>query len=531
MRTAFNAPSLFQRLTEKLAHLGRLEDALELHRVSKRTGQVGPESADMFDRMLNSLAAEIDRGWRDHDLSNTFMTMLDMRDDLSADHKAAFDAAYESWILKTAIMPGDSAKLTSIETEGRARHATAAEAQDWTQLKGWLADVMDVQREAGESVSKALGLKTPLDGMLAIWSPGFAKTDIDAYFRNLRAELPPLVEEAQNLQKTSETPDVLRGPFPSEQQKSLNRKLAAAAGMDFTRGDIVYSKNAPVEGGIRDMAIANLPHPDPQKPFYQSLKSALHEAGHEIYIQNLPEGESHLPVGGDLGGVMHESQALLYDMIIGRSREFSRFIAKEASDEFGRDIDADQLYRLRTQINHTHDRKLADELTYHLHVMARWQAYADLFESKISIDEYPDHLASLYREIVGIEADPTALALADVHMFVGKGALYPSYTLGHGLAAQLWSKLQKECPNWQAQLESGDLGEITGWLAENIHMRGSRYAIPELMEKATGAPPDPSYQIDYLRARYGRGVDQPKLALTPDSDPEGKTSSGFNPQL
>src|SRR5690606_33144220 len=182
------------------------------------------------------------------------------------------------------------------------------------------------QQQAGQLYADALGLDMALDGMLALWSPGLSAAEVDEYFEALRQELAPLIEQARQEQAAQTAPQELQGPFDADKQKELNRLIAATMGMDMSRGGLYYSANASIEGGTRNDARANVTEPKAVAPFYVSLKSAIHEGWHEIYRQNLPEDLIYAPLGQVLGGVMDEAVALLGDMVIGRTPEFSDFI-------------------------------------------------------------------------------------------------------------------------------------------------------------------------------------------------------------
>lgn len=491
-----------QRIVEMAAWIGAMEDALEIKRVEKRTGNYPAAAAKDFDTMISALARAVDEAWKRPDFAQQIESVRD---------KGKTDPALREIIaeydLRTAVSSHDMVASKEIESRGREMHARAQKDNDWGIVAPWLTDVMDNQRAVGVSIAQRKGFKDPIDGMLAIWSPGFSAAQVDRYFEGLEPKLKELQRQALAQQKTAAP---LEGPFPVEGQIELNRILAEKMGLDMTRGGLRYSGNAPIEGGTRNYAFANLRWPDPGTAFYTSAKSAVHEAAHQTYIQNLPEESQHTPLGRDLGGVAQESQALLMEMIIGRSRSASRYIAQEAGKIFGRDIDAEQLYTLRNQVTFAEDRKEADELTYHLHVIARWKAYKALFRGDVSAQDFPERLANIYEETVGIKTDdPVRLALHDVHYFNGKGALYPSYTLGHGIAAQLWSKIREDIPHVDESMEAGDFAPVSGWLTDKIHRHGRMHALEDLVLNATGQKPDPAFQIAHLQSRFAPGAASP----------------------
>ncbi len=504
-------PASYQALVDKFREIGKIEADLEMHKVKRRTATYAPGTEANLDAAISALALMAETHLRNPAIVDLLAQAAADYEDLTPDEQRMVTAIREDLALKTALPVTMAVEAKEIETRGRSIHASAQKANDWAQAAPWLEQVIAHQRQADALYRAQLGLDEAAgNGMLAVWSPGFSVAQVDAYFSALRDGLTPLVDEAVTRQARQPAPEPLAGPFPADGQKALNKLMAVAMGMDMTRGGLEYSQNAPIEGGIRTDARANLREPDENDPFYKALKSAIHEVWHEIYIQNLPEEYDFLPLGQDLGGVMQESQALLGEMIIGRTRAFSALAARSASDIFSRPVDADQLYRLRSQVTPTHDRKDADELTYHLHVIARWEAYKELLAGEIGVDDYPQRLAALYKEIVGFEIDdPVRLALADVHLFVGKGALYPSYTLGHGIAAQLWDTLQRVVDDIDGKIGRGDFTAIKDWLADNIYQRGRLDDLHDLVTRTTGKTLDPDAQLRHLRDRFAPGCEVP----------------------
>jgi len=510
-----------QAVIAQVKHIEKLDTGLEMKRMDRRTGHIPTAAIKDYDVVITAMATAIDALWRDPVLCSQIRYLQSIKSFYSSKNPMLREIIKEH-TLRNAIPQSEAVRMQEIESQGRAVHVAAQKANDWSVASGWLSDVIKNNRAIGGAIASKLDMQDPLDGMLAIWSPGFTAAQVDAYFDGLEPKLRMLQAEVLSKQKDTQP---LQGPFPVEQQIELNRIICEKMGFDFSRGGLRYSANSAIEGSLRNYAFANVRTPHENNPFYMSLRSAIHEGpGHGVYHQNKPEEFEYTPLGRDAGGVMQEAQALLMEMIISRSHPACTFIAREASAVFGRTIDAEQLYALRNEITFTEDRKEADELTYHLHVIARWKAYKELFSGAVDAENFPHRLAAIYEETVGIKVDdPVRLALYDVHFFNGKGALYPSYTLGHGLGAQLYNTMRRDLPDMDARMEQGDFTQVVSWLNEKIHSKGRLYSIEQLVRNATGENPDPSYQIAHLKDRFAPAYAERQAApaLAPLTGPSG----------
>jgi carboxypeptidase Taq len=287
----------------------------------------------------------------------------------------------------------------------------------------------------------------------------------------------------------------------------LNKSLLKVMGFDFTRGGLYETGHNPVEGGTPDDTRLVIKLSDAGN-FLDSMKSALHEGGHGIYIQGLPrETWRYQPVGQDLGAAMQESQALLIEMILGRTKEFFRYLAPRVEGLFQKFGDpamtAENLYRLKIHVKPGVDRKSADEVTYFFHIRMRMKLEKDLIAGRLQVKDLPEAWNAGMKEHLGVEPQSYAQGcLQDVHWFVGKFGYFPSYTIGHMAAAQIHDKMKKDVQNIPELLAAGDFLPIQQWLADKIYAQGRLMRMDDLLESVTGARLTPGPLISHLQDRY-----------------------------
>lgn len=378
--------------------------------------------------------------------------------------------------------------------EGRVQHRDVLKNNDWESAKKFLTKMIDLQRRVAESkcLKENHHDKDPLyQALMREYIPGARLKDIDLLFSQMREKIDVLYPQIIEFQKDRTDPKPIKGPFDSDKQLQLNKSLLKLIGFDFKRGGLYETGHNPVEGGTPDDTRLVI-KTSSNKDFLNSMRSALHEGGHGIYIQGLPrEVWRYQPVGQDLGAAMQESQALLIEMILGRMPEFFEYLSPRIEGLFQRFGDfaftAENLYQTKTKVKATPLRREADEVTYFYHMQMRMKLERDLIAGRLTIDDLPDAWNAQVKDFCGEE--PTTYAngcLQDVHWFVGKFAYFPSYTLGHIMAAQFYGAMKKDLQNIPDLIRKGDYAPINQWLNKNIHQKGRLQRQDTLVKDVTG---------------------------------------------
>jgi len=401
-------------------------------------------------------------------------------------------------------------KRARLSYEGRRRHRDVLKNNDWESAKGFLQEMIDLQRTIAES--KCLeDNEHKTDGayqaLMREYMPGARLHEIDQLFSDFHQKLDQMLPDVQAIQRRQTPPEPLQGPFPSQLQLWLNKSLLKVLGFDFNRGGLYETGHNPVEGGTPDdtRLVIKTSHTE---NFLESMKSALHEGGHGLYIQGLPRTQwRYQPVGQDLGAAVQESQALLVEMILGRTPEFFDYLSPRVEGLFQKFGDtamqADNLYKLKTRVKPDIDRKHADEITYFYHINMRMKLERDLIAGRLDVKDLPAAWNAETKKFTGVEPKSNAEGcLQDVHWFVGKFGYFPSYTLGHMMAAQIHERMKRDLQNMPELIRQGNFLPIRDWLGTNIHSKGRLQRTDKLIEDVTGQKLSIGPLVRHLEERY-----------------------------
>ncbi len=376
---------------------------------------------------------------------------------------------------------------------------------DWASFLPALEGVVALVREEAAMRADALGLE-PYDALMEQYDPGNRAAVIAPVFAELKAFLKDFVPEALAVQeeRLAKRPlKKLSGSYAVEKQRELGLAMMAAVGFDLTHGSLSVSHH-PFCGGVpTDVRITTRYRTG---EFLSSLMGVLHESGHALYEQNLPKEWSHWPLGKARGMAVHESQSLFVEKQVGRSPAFWRWALPVVEKHLG------EAWTLEDILPHVHHvepgliRVDADEVTYPLHVILRFELEQDIVAGRLEVVDLPEAWDAKMRDYLGLSTidNPADGPMQDVHWPGGAFGYFPSYTLGAMMAAQQWAALVKDHPSADADLAAGDLMTINGWRRDKIWSQGSRWSTPALIERATGAPLEAGYFIRHLKQRYGK---------------------------
>lgn len=381
---------------------------------------------------------------------------------------------------------------------------TLREQNDWHSLTPLLETVVDCAREEAVIRAGKTGL-SPYDAMLECYEPGMTSSRLDELFGDLKLFLPGFIDEV--LARQAEQPlKPLGDYFPVSQQREIGLKVMKSLGFDFDHGRLDISHH-PFCGGVQeDVRITTRYTTD---NFVESLMAVIHETGHAMYEQGRPAGFKGQPVSNARSSGVHESQSLLMEMQAGRSREFVSFLGPLVREAFDRDV-SDQawqdqnLYRLLTNVERGYIRVDADEVTYPLHVILRYEIEKDLIEGRLDVADIPDRWDAAMMDYLKVDTRGNYRngCMQDVHWSASLFGYFPTYTLGAMMAAQFFAKARGALPDLSGQMAAGDFSSLVAWLRENIHSKGSLLTVDELLESATGEVLNPGHFIAHLQQRY-----------------------------
>lgn len=341
------------------------------------------------------------------------------------------------------------------------------------------------------------------DANIDIYERGTTQKDITPIFDKLKAELIPLIKA---IQESDYKPDTrfLSGEFPLDKQEALGRKISEDMGFMFDRGRMDVSVH-PFCGGSHptDVRITTRYRTD---NFVESLYAVIHETGHGLYEQGRMENDRDLPVSEALTMAIHESQSLFWERMIAQGKPFCKrylpLIAETFPENF-KDVHPEHFYEAVNVSGPSLIRVEADEVTYPMHVILRFELEKGLFDGSIQVKHLPEMWNAKMKEYLGVEPPTDTLGvLQDTHWSGGAFGYFPSYTLGAVYASQFYQALTRAKPEIEKQVELGDLAPIRKWLGSKIHQQGRLLPVPDLVRQVTGENLNPEKFLDYLKNKY-----------------------------
>ena len=341
----------------------------------------------------------------------------------------------------------------------------------------------------------------PYECCLDDFEEGLTTKTCDEFFSALRESLIPLIQKVIASEHKPDT-SIFDFKAPVEKQRILSDYLMDVLGMDRAHCTIAETEHPFTTGFTKyDCRITTHYYED---SLASSIYSVVHEGGHGLYDMGVKDEFAYTCLGGGVSMGVHESQSRFFENIIGRSLAFVKVISPKLRELFPelKDVSDEALYGAFNESHPSLIRIEADELTYCLHIMVRYELEKALFAGKITSKELPDEWNRLYKEYLGVDVpDYKSGVLQDTHWSGGMFGYFPSYALGSAYGAQLLKKMEEKFDVY-AEVEKGNLAPVREWLGENIWQHGSLYTPSVLMEKAFGAKFDAKYYVDYLTEKF-----------------------------
>lgn len=372
---------------------------------------------------------------------------------------------------------------------------------NWREFLPYFKRNFKLVKESTERQADAMGL-SPYDALLDNYAPGFNQVSIDKIFAGLKQSLPTLIQKVINKQ-ASEHIKIPEGNFAIDKQKQLGIKVMKALQFDFHHGRLDVSHHPFCSGSPTDVRMTTR---YVENEFISSLLGICHETGHGLYEQGLPREWINQPVGRVNSMAMHESQSLLIEMQLCRSLAFYEFLLPEIQSLFGSQeaFTAENICRLVTSVKPSLIRVDADEVTYPLHIVLRYELEKRLFNNEINVSDLPAYWDELMKQYLGISTKGNYKdgVMQDVHWPSGAFGYFPAYTLGRLIAAQLFSTFITAHPDFFESVKQGNFQALNEWLSKNIYSQASSLKTDDLLLKVTGKTLDSSYFIKHIEDRY-----------------------------
>ncbi|MFC4550652.1 MULTISPECIES: carboxypeptidase M32 [Halorussus] len=442
-------------------------------------------------------------------LSHELLTsdeMADLLDELEAED---LDAEREAVVReirrkhdRAAKVPEELVKeISEVSSEAMPVWKEAREEDDFETFAPTLEKLVELKREYAEHIDPD---RDPYEVLFEDYEPYLGIEKAEEVLQRLRDELVPLVEAVRESDADLAT-DTFEGEYDVDTQEELARDVLDTLGYDWDHGRLDTAPHPFSTGNQFDARVTTrFNEEDP----LGALMSTIHEFGHATYTLGLPREDYGTPLGESRDMTVHESQSRLWENHVGRSAPFwERFLPtmRERFPEKLEDASVEDVYEAANQVYEDNlIRVEADELTYHMHIVVRFEIERDLIRGDLDVEDVPEVWNDKYEEYLGVRPDTDADGcLQDIHWSHGDFGYFPTYSLGSVLAAQLYDSIQDDVEDIDEKIAEGDFEPLHDWLTENVHRHGSRYTTDDLIERATGEEYTADHFLDYAKAKYG----------------------------
>ncbi len=394
--------------------------------------------------------------------------------------------------------------MATIYAHGAATYqqwTVARPANDFASIAPALEKTIDYSRQIADCFP---GYEHIADPLIDFADLGMKAESVRTLFAELRAALVPIANAITSQEPADDS--CLKQHFPEAQQLAFGQEIIKAYGYDFQRGRQDKTHHPFMtkfsSGDVRITTRVK------EHDLSEALFSTLHEAGHALYEQGINPAYEGTPLDGGTSAGVHESQSRLWENLVGRSRTFWEHYYPKLQATFPeqlRHVPLQTFYRAINKVQRSLIRTDADEVTYNLHVMIRFDLELALLEGKLAVKDLPAAWHARYESDLGLRApDDRDGVLQDVHWYSGQvGGVFQGYTLGNIMSALFYAQALQAHPSIPAEIGAGEFGTLHGWLRENIYQHGSKFTANELVERVTGRPLTIEPYIHYLRTKYG----------------------------
>ena len=402
-------------------------------------------------------------------------------------------------------LPADFVEaFTKARSAAQAAWVGARSASDFAAFAPHLQELLELSLRQAE----LLGYDAhPYDALHDLYEQGSTVERLRGVFAELRDATVPLVRDLTEHRERVRD-DVLHQSFPEPEQEAFAVGVIKAFGYDFARGRLDRTVHPFATNFSKyDVRITTRYDPNFLNP---ALFGTLHEAGHAMYEQGVSSRYDRSPLGGGVSLGVHESQSRLWENLVGRSLGFWRWAYPTLQETFPQlgSVPLEAFYAAVNRVEPSLIRVEADEVTYNLHVMVRFELELALLEGSLKVSDLPEAWNAKYQEYLGVTPPNDAQGcLQDIHWSLGMFGYFPTYTLGNIMSVQLYEAAKKTLPTLEGDIEQGNFSGLLGWLRENVHEHGARYKPAELLRRATGSDLSAGPYVAYLnkkfRALYG----------------------------
>ena len=391
-----------------------------------------------------------------------------------------------------------AAEMVGAGAEAHDIWAKAREENDYATFLPHLERALDLKRRYIDCFE---GYDEPYDVLLDDYEPGMKTAEVRTVFEELKAALVPLIAEVAS---SDEDDGFMNGPFPIDAQHETSLSVIERFGYDpqFFRLDLTVHPFA-ASSGTQDIRLTTRY----TEHDLTSIFTAMHECGHGLYEHGVSQTLERTPLCHGVSSALHESQSRMWENIVGRSRPFWNYFYPQVQAAFPTalgEVEQERFYRAINRVKPSFIRVDADEATYNLHIILRFELEQELIAGTVSLADLPEAWNTRFEEYLGIPVpSDTVGVLQDVHWSGGGFGYFPTYSLGNIISVQVWEKVLSELPDLPEQFEQGEFGELHAWLRTNLYALGRKFTPQETLERVVGSGIDAKPYIRYLRDKLG----------------------------
>lgn len=490
-----------QEFHEYVKKMAAYNEALSLIFWDMRTG-APKKGIEQRSEVVGMLSSEVFKMSTSEKMAYFIDTLSNEKDQLSDITVKQLEECKKEYDRNKKIPEDEYKEYVVLLSKSESKWEEAKAASDFSLFQPYLEEVVKYNRKFLEYWGYE---GNPYNVLLDLYEPGMTVDVLDQVFGQLRERIVPLVKKIMDSGNKPET-DFLFHHFPKSKQREFSIELLKELGYDFEAGRLDETVHPfEITLNIGDVRITTKYD---EKDFRTAVFGTIHECGHAIYEQNIsPKLTGTLLASGTSMGI-HESQSLFFENFIGRNYSFWKkhyeLLKKYAPEQFSH-VSLDDFYRAINESKPSLIRIEADELTYPLHIMVRYEIEKALFNGELEVKDLPEVWNKKYEEYLGVVPKHNGEGvLQDVHWSGGSFGYFPSYALGYMYAAQFKHSMLKDLPNFDSLLEEGDITPIKKWLNEKIHQHGKMKKPLELLHEITGEGLNAQYLIDYLEEKYSK---------------------------
>ena len=490
----------YQNLVQKLEEITHLSGVMSTLGWDQEV-MMPPGAGEARAKQIAALAGVIHERMTDPALGECLNELKEKDfDALSELERCNIREALHSYELETKVSKQLVQELAELSSRGQGIWVMARQENKFSDFAPVLKRFLELKQEWAQCVSPDL---KSYDANIDLFERGTTMDMITPIFERLKQELIPLIHA---IQEHSYQPDTafLQGKFALDKQEALARKISQDIGFNFEQGRMDVSVH-PFCGGSHPTDV-RITTRYKDNNFVESLYAVIHETGHALYEQGRPHELGDLPASESLTMGIHESQSLFWERMIAQSKPFCQHYFETIRAAFPDNLKSatvDSFYRAINTCKPEFIRVEADEVTYPLHIILRYEIEKGLFDGSMQVDDLPHIWNELMQKYLGIQPPTDALGvLQDSHWSGGAFGYFPSYTLGAMYACQFYQTLLREQSDTERNIAKGNFAPIKNWLNEKIHRQGRLYSPQGLVQRVTGEALNPDYFVDYLKRKY-----------------------------